>query len=389
MGPGAYLLGDEELQILKTAIEKRELSRYNLTHKSYVDLFEQEIKDTFSIDYALGMNSCTSALYSGIRALHLEKGSEILVPSFTFVATIAAVVLNGLVPVFVNIDESLSIKPDDIESHITPRTKGVIAVHMLGNSCNMSAITTECKKHGLLLIEDFAQSFGGSYRGKKVGTFGTFGASSLNIYKIITSGDGGVFLTNDKGLYNEVFSFHDHGFYESNNRVITENSIFGLNLRMHELTGCIAYAQIGKLTDILSKMRNTKQIFKNVLGESSKYKYRIINDEEGDCAQVVVLEFENTKIADAFCEKNHTQTLFSSHKHCYPAMLRILKKELGDYPYSTDYLQSSGDILKRSVVLSIGMRDSYIGSDVGTFFTESESEIIRDAEQLRNQIRML
>lgn len=386
MGPGAYYLGNDELNNLRIALENRELSRYNSQRMSFVDAFEHEVSSLFEIDYVLGMNSCTSALYSGIKALHLNKGDEVIVPCFTFVATIAAVVLNGLVPVFANIDESLSIDPKDIESRITNKTKAIIAVHMLGNPCNMESITILCQKHNLMLIEDFAQAFGGSYQKKRVGTFGIFGASSLNMFKIITAGDGGVFLTNDEKLYNGVFSFHDHGFYESNNRIITEDSVFGLNLRMHELTGCVAFGQIRKLELILSNLRNTKSIFKSVLGDSSKYRYRTINDPEGDCAQVVVLEFESVKLADEFCKQNHTKTLFSSQKHCYPAMIQILKKEIDRYPYSTEYLQKSGDILQRSIVLSIGMKDSYIGSDIGTSIQKSDIDIVKDAEIIKRQI---
>ena len=212
MGPGYYYIGEEEKNAVCSAIERKELSRYLHSGLSYVDKFEKQVCQHLEIKHCLGMNSCTSALYSGIKFSGIEPGDEVLVAGYTFVATIAAIVLNGAVPVFTNIDSSFSIDPKDIEKRITTKTKAIIAVHMLGNPCDMGNLYKLCQKYDLILIEDVAQAFGGTYHGKSLGTIGLFGAFSLNGFKIITAGDGGFLITNNDKLYQKVFAFHDHGF---------------------------------------------------------------------------------------------------------------------------------------------------------------------------------
>jgi dTDP-4-amino-4,6-dideoxygalactose transaminase len=160
--------------------------------------------------------------------------------AYTFVASYSSVIFLGLVPVLAEIDESLSLDPDDIERRITERTKAIMPVHMLGNPCNMDRIIAIARKHNLLVLEDCCQAAGASYKGKKVGTIGNIGAFSLNFFKTINSGDGGFVITNDKTLYEKAFGMHDQGHTPNRTGVEVGNrSLLGLNFRINELTAAV------------------------------------------------------------------------------------------------------------------------------------------------------
>ena len=162
-------------------------------------------------------------------------------PTYTFVATYSALIFAGLVPVLAEIDDSLTLDPNDIEHRITRRTKAILPVHMLGNPCNMDAIMAIAKKHGLVVLEDACQGGGGSYNGRKLGSIGHIGAFSLNVFKTITTGDGGALITDDDGLYETAFAVHDQGHKPLRAmRNWRKRTVLGLNFRVNELYGAIA-----------------------------------------------------------------------------------------------------------------------------------------------------
>ncbi|MCG8498988.1 MAG: DegT/DnrJ/EryC1/StrS family aminotransferase, partial [Firmicutes bacterium] len=214
-GPGAYWYGNEEMEAVMEVMKGGYLFRYgnendpNFLHK--VSTLEKEFARYCGVNYALATTSGTSALLVSLIAMGLKPGDEVIVPAYTFVASYTACIFAGLVPVLAEIDESLSLDPDDIENRITSRTKAIMPVHMLGNPCNMDRIMEIAKKHNLLVLEDSCQAAGASYKGKKVGTIGHMGAFSLNLFKTITSGDGGLVCTNEQGLFERAFGVHDQG----------------------------------------------------------------------------------------------------------------------------------------------------------------------------------
>ena len=186
-GPGAYWFGKEEMEAVVEVMKSGYLFRYGsendpkFLHK--VSTLEKEFAKYCDVKFALATSSGTSSLLASALALGLKPGDEIIVPAYTFVASYSAVIFAGLVPVLAEIDESLTLDPDDIEPRITPRTKAIMPVHMLGNPCDMDRIMTIAKKYNLLVLEDSCQAAGASYKGKKVGTIGNIGAFSLNIFK--------------------------------------------------------------------------------------------------------------------------------------------------------------------------------------------------------------
>jgi len=286
-GPGAFWTGEEERQEVMDVMQSGHLSRYGDTndekfkHKVYT--LEKEFAKYCGVNHALVTSSGTSAILISLLAMRLQPGDEVIVPAYTFVATYSAVIFAGMVPILAEIDESLNLDPEDIQKRITSKTKAIIPVHMLGNPCDMHAIREIAQNHGLVILEDACQASGASYRGRKVGSIGRMGAFSLNIFKTITAGDGGIVTTGDKDLYERVFALHDQG--HSPHRVgveIGSRSILGLNFRVNELVGALGLAQLRKLDKITSTLREKKRKFKTMLSDLKGFKFRRLNDPDGE-----------------------------------------------------------------------------------------------------------
>jgi dTDP-4-amino-4,6-dideoxygalactose transaminase len=175
-GPGSYWIGDDERREVQDVLQSGHLSRYGefddpaFKHKVYS--LEQEFAEYCGVSHALATSSGTGSIMIALLTLGLKPGDEVIVPAYTFVATYSAAIFAGLVPVLAEIDESLTLDPGDIEGRITPRTRAIMPVHMLGNPCDMDAIMAVAEKHGLLVLEDACQAAGASYKGRKVGSIG-------------------------------------------------------------------------------------------------------------------------------------------------------------------------------------------------------------------------
>src|SRR5580658_6824324 len=214
-GPGSYWIGEEEKRQVIEVLASGHLSRYgNLDDPKFtrkVFKLEQEFARYVGVPYALATSSGTSAVMCCLLALGLKPGDEVIVPAYTFVATYSAPAFLGLTPILCEIDESLTLDPADIERRITPKTRAIMAVHMLGNPCAMDAILAIATRHNLLVIEDACQAAGASYRGRKVGSIGDMGGFSLNVYKTISAGDGGLVTSRSEAHYRIAFGVHDQG----------------------------------------------------------------------------------------------------------------------------------------------------------------------------------
>ena len=244
-GPGSYWIGEEEKKEVLEVLDSGHLSRYGdpsdprFQHK--VLSFEQEFAEYVGVRHAVATSSGTSALFLSYHVNGLKPGDEVILPTYGFVATYTAAIFAGLVPIPAEIDDSLTLDPDDVERRITPRTKAIVPIHMLGNPADMDAIRQVAERHGLVVIEDGCQAAGASYQGRKVGGFGRTAAFSLNIYKTITAGDGGIFVTDDPRLRELAFALQDQGYRAAGGgATIGENSTLGMNFRMNELTGAVA-----------------------------------------------------------------------------------------------------------------------------------------------------
>ncbi len=390
-GPGSYWFGKEEMDAVTEVMQSGYLFRYGsendpkFLRKVYT--LEKEFARYCGAGFALATSSGTSALMASAMAAGLGQGDEIIVPAYTFVASYSSVIFSGLVPVLAEIDESLSLDPDDIEQRITPRTKAIMPVHMLGNPCDMDKIMAVAKKHNLFVLEDCCQAAGASYKGKKVGTIGNIGAFSLNIFKTINSGDGGLIVTNDKDLFSRAFAIHDQGHNPSRVGVeVGSRSILGLNLRINELTGAVALAQLSKLDRILATLRSKRSQFKSLISESRGFTFRKLNDPEGgDCATLCTVIFDTRDQAVKVSKALGTKTVDESGWHVYANMEHVLEhlKKVGQ-PHTKGSYPVTDDILGRSMNISIGVVDGGLGAGWGININSTDAEIEAAAKQFND-----
>ena len=387
-GPGRYLYGDEETKEIEDVLRTGHLSRYGSEEDPDFNGKVIKLEENFSritgSRYSLAVNSGTNALICGLIALGIGEGDEVLVSGYTFIASISAVFTAGADPVLVDIDKSLTMDPDDILRKITKKTKAVMTVHMTGNPCKMERILKIAKDNNLAVIEDSCQALGGKYKDRYLGTLGSIGAFSLNIHKVINTGDGGMLVTDDRELYEKSFAYHDQGHSPLRADVeIGRRKMIGVNMRMNELTGAYALGQLGKLEIILNMLRTKKQLFKTAIQDSliGEYEFREINDK-GECATILTVIFGNKKTAEKAAELLGSKTLEKSGWHVYNNMENVLElsEEKGITVNKKHCLKNADDLLGRSVNLSIGVLDPGIGTDFGISIKSSEDEIAEKAE---------
>lgn len=407
-GPGSYVFGEEERKELLDVIEGGYLFRYGTPgvdgYRHKVVDFEAELKNQFKVNHVVATSSGTGSLLAALAALGVGAGDEVIVPGYTFIASISSIILMNAVPVLAEIDESLNLDPTKLESLITARTKAILCVHMLGNPCDMDAIMAVAKKHGLAVLEDACQAFGATYKGRHVGTIGNIGAYSLNVFKVITAGDGGAVATNDAALFERAFGFHDQGHKPSRMGVeIGNRSIVGMNLRMNELTGAVALAQIRKLPHLLATLREKKSKLKGMLQGLPHMSFRVLNDAAGECATLLTLLFDTAELADAFCAKIGSKPVSTSGWHVYNNMEQILNKTTGSaancpfdcpkYEHEIEYkkhmLPQTDAILARAVNISVGVVDKGLGAGYGININSSDAEIEQVGNKLREAILSL
>lgn len=219
--------------------------------------FEAAFSVAMGSPHALAVTSGTAALRVSLAALGIGPGDEVITQSFTFVATVEAIIESGATPVCAEIDATFNLDPQDLERRISPRTRAVIAVHMLGTPARLREIQAICRKHNLILIEDTAWGCGGSLAGKPLGTWGSIGTFSFDFAKTMTTGEGGMILFNDKKHFERAVAWHDHG-HENNPAVARWEDTrhgSGFNFRMMELQGAVGLAQLRKLPRVVSAQR--------------------------------------------------------------------------------------------------------------------------------------
>ena len=394
-GPGAYLFGDEERKEVMDVLESGYLSRYGREDdprfKHKVVTLEQEFARKMGVRHALATNGGTSSLMAALVALGIQRGDEVIVPGYTFVASISAVIAVGGTPILAEVDESLTLDPADIEQRITKRTKVIIPVHMLGNPSDIDAIMAIAKKHKIPVLEDACQSLGASYKGKMTGSFGAINAFSLNINKTITTGDAGMVTSDSDELYERAFGYHDQGHKPLRMGLeIGARSMVGINLRINELTGAVGLAQLRKLDKIVGMLRDKKKKFKAAIeaGGIRNMGYRKINDV-GEIATMLTVLFPDEAATRKVATALNVKTVADSGWHVYNHMEQILswEDEKGRRPNRKGMLGKTDAILSRAVNLSVGVVDPGIGANFGITVLSTDEEIARKAEEFVKKVK--
>jgi dTDP-4-amino-4,6-dideoxygalactose transaminase len=394
-GPGDYFYGEEERreveEVLRTGYLSRNGKEGDPRWKQKVVTLEKEFARKMGARFCVATNSGTSALMASLVAAGVQPGDEVLVPGYTFVASMSSVIAVGGVPVLIEVDESLTMDPHDAGRKISPKTRAILPVHMLGNPCDMGRLLALADKYHLQVVEDCCQALGACYRGRRLGTLGALGAYSLNNYKMINTGDGGLLVTSSQEYYERAYGFHDQGHLPLRKGVeIGNRSLIGVNLRMNELTGAFALGQLSKLDKILTVLREKKDRFKAAIqaGGIRHMAFRRINDPE-ECATLLTVQFETSETAAQVAAALGTKTVAHSGWHVYNNMEQLLDFRGADgvQPYRKNMLPQTDGILLRSINLSVGVVDPGLGSDFGITPLSSDEQIDRTAEEFIRTVK--
>ncbi len=391
-GPGFYWMDDAERREVLDVLSSGYLFRYGSEHdpafKAKTFTLEREFAARCRVAHCVACSSGTASLLMALAALGLQPGDEVIVPAYTFVASYSAIVFAGGIPVLAEIDDSLTLDPADVERRITSQTRAIMPVHMLGALCDLDAITRIAAQHGIPVVEDACQANGATYRGRPVGSFGALGCFSLNIFKTINSGDGGLVVTDDDEFYTRAFAFHDQGHWPNRTGVeVGQRATLGLNFRMNELTAAVALAQLRKLDRLLAALREKKRAFKAAIGDLPGMKYRRIHDAAGECATFLTVIFDSADAASAIAARLGTTTVADSGWHVYSNMEHVMQFLAGrGRPHAKGAYPRTDAILERAINLSVGVVDPGIGAAFGITVNSTAEEIELTARRVREAV---
>jgi 8-amino-3,8-dideoxy-alpha-D-manno-octulosonate transaminase len=377
--------GTEKEALLNVLNKKRVFRFYGQgLGESEAARLEQLYRERTGTRYALAVNSGTSALVSALVGAGIGPGDEVIVPGYTYIATAAAVLIARAVPVIVEIDDTLTMDPKAFEAAITPYTKAVIPVHMRGTPCQLEEILEIAKRRGLLVIEDVAQANGGAYRGRALGGWGDAGCFSFQQYKVVTSGEGGMVVTNNPRIHARASVYHDCAIsfwgVAPADRV---DSFPGENYRMSELQAALGLAQSGRLDAVVGRLREVKRTIVGGIRSLEGITLQRVPDSDGDVSYSLVFYLPDSRRAAAFADCLRAEGIPNgtihnngfADRHIYVNWDYVLEKRgatphdtpwscasyKGNVQYSRDMCPRTLDLLGRAVSLSL--HQSMTGED--------------------------
>jgi dTDP-4-amino-4,6-dideoxygalactose transaminase len=398
------LIGEEEKQELLDVLEGGYLFRYgspeNPAFKAKVYQLEQEVARRMGTSYAVAVNSGTAALHVALGGLGVGPGDEVIVPGYTFIASMSSIIYARAIPILAEVDRTLNLDPADVRRKITPRTRAIMVVHMLGNPARLDELKAIADEHGLMLIEDCAQAFGARYKGKAVGSIGHAGTYSFNIFKTITAGDGGMVVTHDEAAYRRFFGLHDQGHSPLRTGVeVGRRPFVGLDFRMTELTAAVLLAQLRKLDTITSHLHANKDRFKKAIADLPGLEFRELPDPEGELATLLTVFLPSEEIARKIAGELKTRVVADSGWHVYSNMEQILEKRTvtaegcpftcpfykgGEVKYEKGMLPQTDALLNRAINISIGVSDAGLGSAFGVTIRDGFEVVDARAAEFRS-----
>lgn len=356
-----FLCDKAEIDAVSRVITSKKIFRYQGADvETECSKFEKEFSQYLNIPYTLFLSSGTNALVTALFVNGIGPGVEVLVPSYTFFATISAIIEVGAIPVIININEALLMDLDEAKKKITNKTKAIIAVHMDGESCDMDLICFFAKENNLLLIEDVAQAIGGSFKGKKLGTFGNAGCFSFNVDKIISCGEGGAVVINNGENYQKALMYHDtcNQFGPSCKDLYTIESFSGKSMRASEIQGAMIRVQLTKLEEIIALLKVRKKLLKERLN-ALEIEILDSSDDQGSCSTTM-----RVKLKDPSALKEFVVQLNSLGLKSIPALMRPghnvwnwlpLLKKYGNYNRN-QFLQTI-DYLSSTVIIFMSLEE--------------------------------
>ena len=309
--PGFELFGDAERKEVNDVLESGVLMRYGFDgmrngHWKAKEL-EKELENRLGVKHAQLTTSGTAALNVALAVLGVGAGDEVIMPTFTFVASFESIINAGATPILVDIDDTLTLDPKAVEAAITENTKVIMPVHMCGSMADLDALKQICDKHHIYLLEDACQAYAGTYKGKALGSIGHVGCFSFDYVKTITCGEGGALIMNDDTLAVHADQFTDHGHdHVGNDRGAETHPNLGYNYRISELNAAVGLAQIRRTDEFINIQKKNKKILKDALKTIPEVSFRRIPDEDGDTATFLSFFMPTAelslKVVDAFAE---------------------------------------------------------------------------------------
>lgn len=392
--PGTELFGAEERKEINDVLETGILFRFN--HEAQRNNIwkaremEAEVCKVVGAKYAHAVSSGSTAAQCAMVAAGIGAGDEVIVPPFTYIATIEAALMIGALPVFAEIDETLCLSAEGIRKAITPKTKGVCLVHMCGQMADMEAIIKVIEEHNLVLVEDAGQAMGASYKGTFTGLWGKAGAYSYDFFKIATAGEGGVFVTNDEQAYKIADSYSDHGHdHIGSNRGMEQHPIVGFNYRISELHAAVGLAQTRRVPYLVEKNNEHKKWLMNRLASVPGVSFARIPDTDGDSATFLNLMLPDTESAQAvvnelnaagvggfnywFTNMYHFINQWNHIKEMHTASKLAIQVLGAPQDYTNLDLPKSQEVVGR--LISFGIRVTWTQTELETLANKMEAAI--------------
>lgn len=320
--PGFELFGPEERKEVEDVLQTGILMRYGFDGPRKgiwkAKELETEICRSLKCSHAQLVSSGTAALTAAFAALGIGAGDEVIMPVFTFVASVESILSVGAVPVMVDVDETLTLDPEAVRRAITPRTKCVMPVHMCGAMADLDPLLRICAEHDLILLEDACQSFGATYKGKALGTIGHAGTFSFDFVKIVTCAEGGAVVTNSEEVYRKLDNFADHGHdHNGVDRGADLHPFIGYNFRISELHAAVGLAQVRKLGQFLAIQRKNQQQLKAILSAIPQVSFRQIPDLQGDICSFLSWFLPTEELTRALLAELQQQNILAGNFYWY------------------------------------------------------------------------
>ena len=392
--PGFELFGDTERESVNDVLDNGILMRYGFDGMRNghwkAKALESELQKTLNTNHVQLVSSGTAAVSVALASAGVGAGDEVIMPTFTFVASFEAIMMLGAIPVLVDIDSTLTLDPKAVEAAITQNTKAVMVVQMCGSMGDMDTLKSICDNHNLIFVEDACQAIGGTYNGKSLGSIADVGCFSFDFVKTITCGEGGAVITNNKDYYLNADHYSDHGHdHMGNDRGAETHPFLGYNFRISELHAAVGLAQVKRLPEFLAIQKRNFKIIKNELATIPEIEFRTV--PKGGVESCAFLSFFlpnleiSRKVSEAFKSNgiDVCWNYFDNNWH-YIREWHHLKDAKSLYPLSSE-IKNALEELKTQ---NFSQSDFYIGRNISCLIKLSwtEEEVRERALKMRNCI---
>lgn len=395
--PGFELFGDLEKKEVNDVLDNGVLMRYGFDsmrngHWKAKEL-ETELGKAFESKHVQLVSSGTAAVSVALASAGVGAGDEVIMPTFTFVASFEAIMMLGAIPVLVDIDDTLTLDPKAVEVAITDKTKAVMVVHMCGSMANLKALQKICDTNSLILVEDACQAIGATYDGKPLGSVGDLGCFSFDFVKTITCGEGGAVITNNKDYYINADHYSDHGHdHVGNDRGAETHPFLGYNFRISELHAAVGLAQVKRLPEFLAIQRKYLKIFQNKFSQISEVTLRTVpegGEESGAFFNFFLPDLEITRAVIKAFKENGIDACWNYYDNNW----HYIRKwdHLKDLKSLFPITQEVKDGLRYLQTKSFEQSDNYIGRNVSCLIKLSwtEEEVSSRAQKMTEIIKSI